>query len=497
MVNVNGGDIYCDEFEECSGKDNYNNGNGKIHLRGYKSGWNSSTSVTVTGSSGHVEIEGDSAAREIYDIHVGASGNIWISGSLGAYIGSISKSDIIWSLGTGAISYANVTTTSEIHCEGTMSCSGSIIKADASGLTINGDGSMSLSNGIIYSKGYDIELNLRGAFAGFGAEINCESGNTCKINCFGNGCYGLLLICNDINNNCNFDINGCNDDNDKPCPINTTNGEEYIPDGEIECNAFQIDLIEFLYEQDELCDELFSFDEYTGEGVNNSIIRTSNGNVCCRSLDSCKKSSDHHDGNYSAIRMGTPDDTNYFDIGGNLLCNGETSCQEREIDTRKKEYGNTFCNGLGSCEYCIINSNNNGDIHCSGKSSCHDADINSGRNVYCSGELGCNGAIINNVENIYITGNEAGKNTIINSNGVGIMNVYLLSSDAANGTKIDCEPGDICNIFCLTNGACNGVTAYKCVNFNNLNFNNYNVKVDCRNGGINCSVNVETYSCTS
>ena len=77
------------------------------------------------------------------------------------------------------------------------------------------------------------------------------------------------------------------------------------------------------------------------------------------------------------------------------------------------------------------------------------------------------------------------------------MNVYLLSSDAANGTKIDCEPGDICNIFCLTNGACNGVTAYKCVNFNNLNFNNYNVKVDCRNGGINCSVNVETYSCTS
>ena len=445
---ISGDDMSCNRKEECSKAQEIN---GFLYAYGYKSAWSKMADIECIG--GGVDIKGDSACREIglLDVDFG----IYIYGSLGLFKGRIQVDGEILGYGAGSIGNANITTSNSVKCPGAMSCSNAIITLESSGsgsLTqyIFGYGSMSLSYSIINSNGVDIEISFYGAFSAYGTHINCELGSACEINCFENGCYGLTT-----GGNGNLVING---------------GFSSGADKRIKCDDYQVNLLSILDKESDLCD--ICYESRTRDGQNtlsDNIIKTSNGNVCCRGSRSCKSESS----TIYTILMGNNE--NNFDCG-NLLCNGYESCKNTELDNSNIEYGNIYCNGYESCSSSLIHSNYNGNVHCSGDTSCADSEIFGGKNVYCSGQHGCKLAIINSTENIYISGNNGGENTKINSDGVGIMKVYILSQASDNVDKsmtIICEEGDECIIYCLVNLACKNVKI--------IQFECDNVYIDCDN----------------
>ena len=137
--------------------------------------------------------------------------------------------------------------------------------------------------------------------------------------------------------------------------------------------------------QSDFCDNINSIesitkDNYNINGFNNSINKTSNGNVCCRGFESCRS----EELSSKTIRIGNNSKISNFD-SGNLMCNGYHSCESTNLDNRGVEYGNIYCNGDRSCGSLIIYSHSNGNVHCSGRRSCVSNVILNAKNVYCSG----------------------------------------------------------------------------------------------------------------
>eukprot|EP01084_Bolivina_argentea_P085566 154653_1 len=93
-----------------------------------------------------------------------------------------------------------------IQCYGDQSCAESNIEGSG---YVYGTGAYSLVNSVIMSPGTNttMHVDLFGYNAGFGANISCDYGDLCHINCYGNGCYMTYIDCKDKANGSNCIIN--------------------------------------------------------------------------------------------------------------------------------------------------------------------------------------------------------------------------------------------------------------------------------------------------
>ena len=161
---------------------------------------------------------------------IGCSGNTATQGIYGAY--AAQNSTIIQPTDCRALDSCRYTTWTDYdtRCFGFRSCADSnLLFGEGSGsLNDNQDGfgPFSFANSTIESgdsfNTYQ-PAEFYGYLAGYGATLTCNSGHSCEINCYDNGCYKLNLHCVGT---CYVDCSATSTD----CPIITGTGAVYPTD---------------------------------------------------------------------------------------------------------------------------------------------------------------------------------------------------------------------------------------------------------------------------
>lgn len=192
--------ISCDTAESCSGDSievNY-----EMRMHGYKSNYGAGSSVTITSSadsSDRCECRGSFGCNSADFLLTENS-----DGEIGCF-GDSSCTSITDS----------VTATGEIDCRGIYSCAYTTLEANyvrCSGgwscveSTITGNGIIEVRgayaiNGATIESDGDIDVLMSGYYSGYGAVVNCNSGDTCIIVCYNSyACDNLGLNCVDGDN---------------------------------------------------------------------------------------------------------------------------------------------------------------------------------------------------------------------------------------------------------------------------------------------------------
>ncbi len=110
---------------------------------------------------------------------------------------------ISWNLGcTGS----SITGTIRVWISGEGAVQSSTISAPQVDIV----GYYTSSNSLYDSKQLpEMELNFKGTLSGYGAQVHCRSGASCKINCELNGCQGLTVYYYDTINQIVMNPNTC------------------------------------------------------------------------------------------------------------------------------------------------------------------------------------------------------------------------------------------------------------------------------------------------
>ena len=316
-----------------------------------------------------------------------------------------------------------------ILCNGLRSCSD--IDEGYVGKNLGGYGSFALMNSEFYSNvnGRDsigLSVELYGFFAGFNAVFYCQSGDTCKIQCGTNGCFGFNVYC-DATATCSYDcedvlcpnvwINGSlTDDSDDKLDIFSAN--------EIIQNAFAKEYSrDVSYELNDECDR--NCNDYT-ECFTVADSHT-NHNYCCNGRYSCPW------GKFAAS------------VCKNIYCNGATSCASK-VEVFMNNVGDIYLRGASSGSDAVFK--NFDKIQSSGDSALWSSEINHGNTIYCFATKSCAHSKIYHVSTIYALGYDTLFETHIFSNGSNI-DIYLLSHHSGYGMELTCQGDDKCTIYGL------------------------------------------------
>eukprot|EP01084_Bolivina_argentea_P272502 463987_1 len=392
---------------------------------GYKSMFGTTTSMS--GGNNQISCDGAFSCDQISFINTSIKTRCFGSNSCSnidtvTIDGTNKFSNSLRCTGANSCRYSKLRVETEVQCKADQSCAYTNIQQTSS---IFANSAYSLYNAVIDSTGSPgnvLNITLSGYYAGFGAQITCQSTDICNINCYGNACYMLYINC--VNNNCNINKNSI-----------------YTSDPITNINLFNNTGFSLLFDEqhtvnnDQLCENnvlsSYIYDDYQ----------------------------EHYNGSDISINV---------DNNGPICCRGAESCQETlniEINTNPKESvicsGNRACQGIDGGGHTI--SNSNGPVFCSGMRSCQDTSIITTDNVYCLGGWACLGSNknnhnISNAKNIFCSSEYTCCGTTITS--AGDLNVYLLGYKAGCQTDIYCMEGDTCFLLCGALDACDTTTIY-------------------------------------
>ena len=375
---------------------------------------------------------------------------------------SIQNGGFLTCSGDYACAYAHIMASSKVYVQGSYALNGAIVD------TAN-------------TPGNNVVVRMHGGFySGHNATVYCREGITCTINCFGNSCLGMNIICT----NCtNLEIN-CNETMNILCPYssdyyfvyssNISSYEEYMSGISI------VKIIDYFNDSSQVAsnceltgaityDNAFavSYDDIilnnvinsTSAMINSTSISDNDNYICCRGRYSCR---------------GITGIVNNNDI----MCLGGNSCIRTTIYLISDNTYDTFnitstlyCSSYFACTDSIIygnkmNSNfENTQLYISGYAACYNCTIEGIGTVYChqgSGNAACNGEW-KKIQNAYFLGRgwspADGIGLTIRSANIGTMNLYFWGWTSAHKTTIICHKNDICNIDCGTiEGACNSTS---------------------------------------
>ena len=419
--------------------------------------------------------------------------NFYAYGAFGGYETSNIAVVSVSSNADNGVSYAstNIGASTEIACYGASSCSHATLQSDATVEStflcwgqqscsntrlkevkrIEGHGSYSLLNSIIdATSDGSTTIDLYGYNAGYNLTIKTtEAGQNLFINCAGNGCNGTMFDC-DALSSCTITCNQAT-----ACPVNISATPEDAP-GPVDFE-FNSDILSINF--DNMCSNVsnesgndynpnpkYVFDDEYDPNSTATVV--ANGTYfCCRGSYACPNMLNVSVINSNAIISGYYG----FDGFGRVL---------RMIDTFDSNTvgigtgfnGQIYCSGESSCKNAILYTWNT--IYCMAHESCHSSTFYDAHSVYCTGyERSCEATKMIGVSNIYIGARQAAIDSFIYSDSNSmIMNVYLMSYRAGYGVTIYCNLTDICNVYCTTVGACES-TLLVCYNISNCNDGGY------------------------
>eukprot|EP01083_Nonionella_stella_P055028 145244_1 len=396
----------------------------KIYGRGYKSIYNSS--ITTTNK---LFCYGAFACAEAK--YIEASGtDCYGSNSCAKALDVKEKSatkDIphIRAYGASALSYSYISGLfSEIQCYGEQSCAYSTINTHnrISDIAIDAYGAYSLlyTNIDTVNITGTLEIRLFGHYSGFGANITCRPGTNCTIHCTATGCINLHLICDE---NCVLNIDIASNDNYDIGDILEYNISSLTATNEAAC----------LSQSDGM-----TFDNKDESYQQDIIINGPSGPICCRALNSCRKTS-----------------INYRDTAESVICSGFLACSETNITSN----GAVHCTGMRSCDGPnIIRSS--GIIYCSGFISCKEADITTTASIYCTGSRSCENSVItinrNDNSFIYFLGYQSGNHANIYCGSLANCFIFCKGKQSCAGAHLVCN--GTCDVDCDEDSICPNIT---------------------------------------
>ena len=164
---------------------------------------------------------------------------------------------------------------SNVFCYSDMTCNSARINYSQ---RIEASGAYSLHEATITTQGQSLTLDLYGYYAGYNAVLNCESGDSCTINCYGNACYGLQLNCDGT---C---TKTCDESSSTDCPITYGDSLPSIPSEETE---YELDIADQSLSNMDSCETSGAITYGDSDNPATSDISTSSGNICCQSANSC------------------------------------------------------------------------------------------------------------------------------------------------------------------------------------------------------------------
>ena len=175
-------------------------------------------------SEGSIDCWGDNSCRQVERIQV--SSILYCHGSYSCYNSDTVVSGGIWCYGLYSCAFvSNLTQLGTLFCHGELSCFGSTIY-DHANYNLQCYGDRSCSNSIVYG-GYEHRIYghlaaqdslffstqsgatylFIGRDSGNGAQVICQNGHECVVNCYANACNQLELICDNctsIDLNCTY-----------------------------------------------------------------------------------------------------------------------------------------------------------------------------------------------------------------------------------------------------------------------------------------------------
>eukprot|EP01083_Nonionella_stella_P129277 392188_1 len=289
---------------------------------------------------------------------------------------------------------------SNIFCAGFKSCAYSRF----SGIqTIEAYGAYTFYNSTIDSLNTlgPLVASFSGYHAGLSAKLTCQSGDTCTINCYGNGCYMLYVHC------------------PGSCTINTPTGDSIAPINyatDLQTNL-EYEPQQNTVDNDNACNEAgaVTYDD-NNEHFNGTDLHINSAvSLCCRGEHSC--------GHITAASR----------VVSTIVCSGEGSCQGSQYTTQ------------------------GGDIYCEAKDSCRTSLLSTTADVYCLGRRGCGSApaTIQNALHVYCMGFWACNSASISSKGLGHTHyAYFLGSKSGKSGSYHCKTNDHCILYCGARDAC-------------------------------------------
>eukprot|EP01083_Nonionella_stella_P086199 239297_1 len=409
---------FCWIGYECSGQSIIETQQSSIY--GYKSLYGSNTSIETSNgvycsgafSCSHLSFLSKSSHNEHYVQCYGAYSCFGIE--------TIIISTALACHGYHSCSNSNIST-ERIYCRGDKSCSYVQISNTSNTSDVRGEGAFSLYNAEIYSS-RDLTVTLDGYQAGFQGTIICRAGDSCTVNCNGNGCEMLYIdcigVCN-VHTNSVATITYLSDIIDMDTTKLSTLFHSVFTIDESRCNDASTNL---------------TFDDYPQELTSdtNLIMDINYGDpICCRAFYACR------DINSIQINSGTRE----F-----VLCSAFQACLLTPITTTIQP---VLCEGARACMHSVIRSND--DVYCRGVESCCFAKINEVNHLYCTAARACAVATIHGVANIYLLGDESGEDASIICDGP--CSILCGGTDSCSGI-ISLECNGVCSVKCDADSGC-------------------------------------------
>ena len=181
--------ISCDAAKSCFGQSIRSTDGSGIACNGYRS-CEQSLSIAATGG-GDINCDGSYACFNSTSIHQSASSYTRCRGLFScANVDSLYGGTWTLCYGERSCLNSNVTALQYLRCSGDRSCEGARITTYS---YIELQGTLAALNAVLYNGDSAVTYGFRGAYSGYNATVNCLSGQTCSIVCYGNGCNGLKL----------------------------------------------------------------------------------------------------------------------------------------------------------------------------------------------------------------------------------------------------------------------------------------------------------------
>ena len=463
--------INCTKYESCFNTAiNVTNNNG-LHCYGAQSCIDCNIDTVTLSCDGYGTCSGDKSTL--------ITNNTLCFGGNSCLHGNITSNTGISCDGYNTCSNSNVQLTSYSSpiwaCESTHSCSNTIFKCETSYndyhiintrfIHVYLEGVFNGYNTRLYNNGNDIYILGRGYYSLYGLTVYCTSINSiCIADCFGNGCVGLTLICDDSVLTCQYKCqdkecqsykhlvtiynNSDNDFNDNNHNYNI-NHESYdeiaILVNDILTHydknftlfpASSVDLIE----SNGYCQNInnrFFFGDYP-QVFNKTLIVNTNEHVCCLGTISCYK-----------IIINTTDYDSKSTV--NVYCGGVGSCVSSTFINV-----NIYSVGSGA----LLNSNVldfDAIVACSAVGSCYKSHISNGSIVMCMSFKACWNTSISNVE----TAIAIGYRSLYNCQLINVQRIMLLSTQALSNTTISKIKMDNFELYCQNDDSmCHEITNY-------------------------------------
>ena len=329
--------------------------------------------------------------------------------------------------GASGLVNSNVTLANgDLYCYGDKSCADSYIADGGRHYMyghLSGQNSVfEIFNNNNNNNNSDAYFYFYGERSGQDAIIVC--GDNCTVYCYGNGCHGLNLTCDNYNSTdtCAFTIycvgteyddHICSDGDD----LSSFMGDVYLPDTSNISNIYNdydTGLQDCENANTHLCDE---YHTCAGQVLTNA-------SVCCSAAQGCRSAVSIEIGEnfINNNNIYNNESNNFVRCDGNDACSNIKNGIKSSLNANSMIHMSTYNpnSHINNSDHNIyIDAGGDGDIICSGYSSCVGSALIAASNLYCNGYKSCISAFVNNISTVYAYGYySASETNIFNTNNV-------------------------------------------------------------------------------